>query len=458
MPSTIEETGQHRVRLTVEVPADQFAQDLDKTYRRVSGQIKVPGFRKGHIPRKIIDAQLGPGAVLREYLEDAVPIYYRQAIREQDLAPIAEPEIEVEKAEEGQTLVFTADVEIRPRLDLQNYKGVKVDRPSNEVSDADVEEYLDRLRDRFAELEVVGHPARRGDFVVADIHASVHDKEIPEASRQEYLYEVGSQELVPELDQELEGKRKGEILQFNAKLSGTFAPEVADQEVSFRVLVKEIKAKKLPAADDEFAKTSSEFDTIDELRADVREKLGELKERQVDAELRELVLQQLVDRVVVELPERLVDHEIEHRVEQAKERAERIGMTLEQVLEAQGWDELRLRSDARAHAVRALEADLVLEAVARQEGLQVTAEELSDRITQLAQAIGRDPKEVAGQLERSGAVGQLAGDIIRSKALDLLVEHAEVVSVDQPLKKESQGAETVSATEPSSEDQGEPRS
>ena len=456
MPSTLEETGKHSVKLTVEVPADEFKRDLDKTYRQVAKSVKVPGFRKGHVPRQVIDAQVGPGAVMQTFLEDALPIYYREAVREHELAPISDPEIEIEKAEEGDRLVFTANVEVRPRITLTDYKGVKVERPPVDVTDAEVEEQLDHLRDRFAELEVVGHPARRGDHVVADIHASVHGEEVAEATRQEYLYEVGAEELVPELDKELEGKRKGEILQFNATLPES-AGERAGQEVSFRVLVKEIKSKKLPAADDDFAKTASEFDTIDELRADIREKLADLNRRQSDADLRERVLDELVQRVDVELPDRLVDHEVEHRVEQAKERAERIGMTLEQVLEAQGWDELRLRSDARAHAVRGLKADLVLEAVSRQEGIKVSSDELSQRVAELAQAIGREPKEVALQLERSGAVVQLAGDIIRTKALDLLVEHAEVVDVDQSpgLKEDTEPAETESAAEPSSEDQGD---
>jgi trigger factor len=453
MTSTIEETGKHTVKLNVEIPPQDFARDLEKTYRKVAKGIKVPGFRKGHVPRKVIDAQLGPGAVLQEFLEDAIPIYYREAVREHELAPIGDPEIEVERVEEGAPLQFSANVEVRPRLTLEDYKGVRVERPSAVATDADVDEYLDRHRERFAELDEVGHPARRGDYVVADIHATVHDREIPEATRQEYLYEVGSEELVPELDKELEGKRKGEIVQFNATLPERFGPELAGQEVSFRVLLKEIKAKKQPAADDEFAKTASEFDTLRELRDDIRVKLAELKQRQSDAELRERVLQELVNRIDVELPDSLVDHEVEHRVEQAKERAERIGMTLEQVLEAQGWDELRLRSDARAHSVRALKGDLILEAVARQEGLKVTSEELSQRVVELAQTIGREPKEIAQQLERSGAIVQLAGDIIRTKALDLLAEHAEVTDVDPPLKEEPEPAETQSAGQPSSEDQ-----
>jgi trigger factor len=283
------------------------------------------------------------------------------------------------------------------------------------------------MRERFAELEAVSHPARRGDYVVADIRAHVHDREVEELTFTDQLYEVGSGELVPELDSELEGKRRGEILKFNAKLPERFG-ERAGQEVSFQVLLKEVKSKRLPPVDDEFAKSASEFDTLEELRADLREKLADAKEREARAELRDLVLQELVNRVDVELPERLVDHETEHRVQTASERAERAGMTLEQLLEAQGWDELRFRSDARAHAIRAIKADLVLEAVARQEGIQVTPEELQEAVNDLSRGLGREPKEIARALERSGQISSLAADIIRSKALDLLVEQAAGVS------------------------------
>jgi trigger factor len=427
MQSTVEETGRHSVKITVEVPPDEFAKDLDRAYRRIAQQIRVPGFRKGKVPRRIIDAQIGRDAVLEEFVHDTVPSYYARAVRENELAPISDPEVNVEQAEEGKPLVFTATMEIRPRLTLDDYKGIVVPRPSTEVTDGDVDEFVDRLRERFAELETVSHPARRGDYVVADIRGYVHDQEVEGITFSDHLYEVGSDQIVPELDGELEGRRKGEIIKFNAKLPEQFG-ERAGQEVSLQVLVKEVKAKRLPPADDEFARSASEFDTLEELRADLREKLKEAKEQEAKAELRDLVLQELISRVDVELPERLVDEEAESRVQQATERAQRAGMTLEQVLEAQGWDELRFRSDARAHALRAIKADLVLEAVARQEGLSVTAEELTASVADIARGLGRDPKEIAKALERSGQVTALAGDIIRSKALDLLVEQAAGVS------------------------------
>jgi trigger factor len=431
MQTTVEETDKHKVRLTVEVEPDRVGKDLDRAYRKIAQQIKIPGFRKGKVPRKVIDAQIGREAVLGEFIEDSVPTYYREAIREHELAPITEPDIDLQDLKEGEPLVFTAVVEVRPRLSLteQDYKSVKVERPTVEVSDAEVNDLLDRLRERFAELETVSRPARTGDYVVIDLRATVHDQEISEATRPDYLYEVGSGEFTGKLDEELEGKRAGEILRFNAELDERLG-ERAGQEVSFQVLVKEVKGKRLPAADDEFAKTASEFDTLDELKDNLREQLERNKERAADAELRDLVLQKLVDQVDVDLPDTLIDEETEHRVVHARERAERAGMSLDQLLESQGFDELRFRSDARAHAMRAVKADLVLEAVARNEDLEVTAEELGAEVAQLAQMLGRDVKEVARSLERSGQVVSLAGDIIRSKALDLLVENAEVENTE----------------------------
>ncbi|HEX2089523.1 MAG TPA: trigger factor [Actinomycetota bacterium] len=427
MQTTLEETDKHVVRLSVEVPPDEFSRDLDKAYRKVAGEVRIPGFRKGKVPKQIIDARVGREAVLQEFVRDFLPAYYVRALREHDLAPIAEPDIDLESLEDGSPLRFTATVEIRPRLSLEpkQYRGVKVETPPAEPTEVEIDEYLDRLRDRFAELEVVSRPARKGDYALADVRASIHGEEVPEASRPGFLTEVGKEELLPELDRELEGKRKGEILKFNATLPEAFG-ERAGSEVTFQVLVKEVKAKTLPALDDEFAKTASEFDTLEELRNDIRTKLASLKEAESKAILRDLVLQRIIESVDVDIPDRLVDAETESRIERAKDRAEQVGTTLDDALASQGWDELRFRSDARAHAIRAIKADLVLEAVARAEGIQVTREDLDREIQGLAEAMGRDVKEVRRILEQSGQVTSLAGDIIRSKALDLLVEAADV--------------------------------
>jgi trigger factor len=450
MQTTVEETDRHKVRLTVEVEPDRVGKDLDRAYRKIAQQVKIPGFRKGKVPRKVIDAQIGRDAVVGEFIEDSLPAYYREAIRENELAPITEPNIDLHDLHEGQPLIFTAVVEVRPRLSLSrdDYVGVKVERPRVTISQAEVDELLDRLRDRFAEVETVGRPARPGDYAVIDLRATVHGEEIAEATRPDYLYEVGSGEFTGKLDEELQGKRAGEILAFNAPLDERFGDR-AGQEVSFRVLVKEIKGKRLPVADDEFARTASEFDTIEELTESLREQLGRNKERSADGEVRDLVLRKLVDSVDVDLPDTLIDEETEHRVVHARERAERAGMTLDDLLSSQGFDELRFRSDARAHATRAVKADLVLEAVARNEDLDVTADELGAEIGRLAQMLGRDVKEVARSLERSGQVVSLAGDIIRSKALDFLVEHADITSdVGESRESDPVSPEAGDASEP----------
>jgi trigger factor len=433
MQTTVEETAKHTVKLTVEVPVEEFSKDLDRAYRSIANQVKIPGFRKGKVPRQIIDAQIGHDVVMEEFLSSAVPSYFRDAVREEDLAPIADPEIELEQAEEDKPLIFTAVVEVRPRLELAraDYEGIRVERPSVEVTDEEVDEWIERLRERFAELEPVSRPIQEADFVTVDLRATVNDEEVAEATRPDYLYFVGSREFGPKLDEELAGKRPGDILRFNETLPERFG-ERGGAEVTLQALVKDVKARKLPEADDDLAKTASEFDTMDELRADLRGRLREAKDRESEAVIRERALQAMIDTVDVELPESLIDEETDHRIEHARERAERSGLTLEQVLEAQGWDEARLREDSRDHAVRAITSDLVLEGIARAEDLQVSADEIGAEVGRLAQAYGRDPKDLAKALDRSGQIVTLAGDIIRGKALDILVEHADIEDTEAP--------------------------
>jgi trigger factor len=428
----LEEIAKHQVKIRVEVDPGEAKPVLDLAYAHVGEQVTIPGFRKGKVPRKIIDQQIGNEAVMREFLEHALPTFYIRAVREHELAPISDPEFDDVEFEDVQQngLRFSATVEVRPRIDFseEDYKGLTVDRPVVEVSESEVDDQLDRLRERFAQLEVVGRPAREGDFVVADLRSYVHDEEIPEVSGQDVLYEVGSKALVPELDKELEGSRPGDILKLNITLPEGLG-ERSGQEVGLSVIVKEVKSKRLPELDEEFAKTASEFDTLEALRADIKEKLGQLKEGQADAAVRDAALQALARKVEdVELPERLIDQETESRVLAVRERAERQGQSLDAVLQAGGVDELSFRADARAHALRAIRADLALEGVARAEKLQVTDQDIDRVVEAIAKDIGRSPKDVRKQLESSGQMTSVAGDIIRDRALDLVVEHAEVAS------------------------------
>ncbi len=427
MQTTVENTDKHTVKLTIEVPVDEFTKDLDRAYRSISNQVKIPGFRKGKVPKKIIDAQIGRDVVREEFLSSSVPTYFRDAVRDEDLAPISDPEIQLEQVEDDKPLIFTATVEVRPRLELVpgDYQGVKVEKPATDVTDEEIDEWVERLRERFAELEPAERPVRAEDFVTADVRSTVHGEDVPEASRTDYLYFVGSGEFGSKLDDELIGKKPGDILKVVDVLPERFG-ELGGTEVSIQVLLKDVKQRKLPEADDEFAKTASEFDTLTQLRDDLRERLVEMKDREAEGVIRDRALQAMIDTVTVDLPDSLVDEETEHRISHARERAERAGLTLEQVLESQGWDEARLREDSRDHAIRAIKSDLVLEGIARAENLEVTADEIGAQISVLAQAYGREPKELAKALDRSGQVVTLAGDIIRGKALDLLVERADI--------------------------------
>jgi trigger factor len=428
METTVETTEPHTVKLTIEVPEDEFGKDLDRTYRAIANQIKIPGFRKGKVPKQIIDTQIGQDAIFEEFVNSSVPAYFRQAVADEDLAPITDPDIDVQQLEPGKPFVFSATVEVRPRLFFEesDYTGIEVTKPTVEVTEQEIDDWIERLRERFSELEPVGRPVQQGDFVTVDLTVIKGGQKVEQASREDYLYFVGSGEVGEKLDVELVGTKPGAILKVSDALPERFGEELGGAAVEITVLVKDVKARRLPEVDDEFAKTASEFDTIQQLRDDLRERLTEVKEREAGAALRDLVLEAMIDKVDVDLPQSLIDEETDHRIHHARDRAERMGVGLEKMLELQGWDEARLREDSREHAIRAIKSDLVLEGIARNASLEVTAEEIGAEIAVLAQAYGREPKAVAKDLERSGQVVTLAGDIIRTKALDLLVERADV--------------------------------
>jgi trigger factor len=428
MQTTVERTDTHRVKLTIEVPADEFRADLDGTYRSIANEIKIPGFRKGKAPKQIIDAQVGQDVVLDEFVNARVPGYFRTAVSDEDLAPIGDPDVDVEQLEPGKPFIFTATVEVRPRLELapEDYKGVMVERPVVTVTEDEIDGWIERLRRQFAELEPVSRPAQDGDFVTVNVTVKRNGEDVESLAREDYLYAIGSGEFGAGMDAQLPGKKPGDILAFDDVLPDALGEELGGQKASFSVLVKDVKGLKLPEIDDELAKTASEFDTMQQLRDDLRTKIAEVKEREADGAIRDRVLQAMIDTVDVELPESLIEDETRHRILHAEERAQRLGISLDRYLELQGWDRDRLTEDSRDHALRAIKADLVLEGVARAEKLEVSAEEIGAEIGALAQAYQEDPRVLAKKLDKSGQIVTLAGDIIRSKALDILVEHADI--------------------------------
>ena len=429
--TTKETVDKDRVKLRVEVPASSLEPAINATYKRWAAEIKVPGFRKGKIPRQIIDTRVGPEAIREEALRDALPDFYLEALRNEGLEAIAPPEIDVITFEEGAPIIFEAIVDIRPEITLPELSELKVPEASSEVTDEDIDQQLERLRDRFAELETVPREAKRGDFVLIDLKGYQHDQPVEGASAPDYLYEVGSRSGPPKLDEELEGNKAGAILKFTDEVHIHKADEPehdhsSRDQISFTVLLKEVKAKKLPALDDDFAKTVGEFDSLGALRDDLRERLAEVKAGIAREETRSTALNALIDAADLEPPEKLVEGEFQHRLDHFNADLQRAGLSLEDYARESQATELEIRRDIRAQAARSVKAELLLEEIARRESIDITEDELGREIAMLAAQAQADPKEVARNLAKTGRVRALAADIMRRKALDYLVEHVTV--------------------------------
>ncbi|MFN2526917.1 MAG: trigger factor [Actinomycetota bacterium] len=444
LSTTTERLDKDRVKLRVEVPEEALNPAIDAVYRRWAKEIKVPGFRQGKVPRRLIDAQVGPGAAREEAARDALPDLFREALKAEEIEAIAPPEIEVVDWGEigGSPLVFEATVDIRPDIQLPDLASISVDAPSSEVTDQDVNEQIERLRDRFAELETVGREARRGDFALVDIKGHHNDQLIEGTSAPDLLYEIGSGSGPPSLDSELEGNRPGAILKFTDRIrmpaeghdhahehdhDHEHEHSQEEMDVTFTVLLKEVKAKKLPAADDEFAKTVGEFDTLAALKDDLREKLGELKKRLSEDELRGRALTAVVERSELEAPEKLVNAEFDHRLTHFTEDLRRAGLSIGEYGRQTQLTELEMRRDIRDQAERAVKAELLLEEIARDQKIDVTDEDLGREIAYLAARTGREAKEVAQEIAKAGRLGSVAADIMRRKALDYVVSAVNVV-------------------------------
>ncbi|MEX2556373.1 MAG: trigger factor [Actinomycetota bacterium] len=431
MKTTVSQEGPTKVRISVEATPDEVAPAVERAFERLAGEVKVPGFRQGKVPRKVLEARLGADQIREASLQEAVPLLWRRAMTESDVSPISLPDIEV-RSYDDRGLAFDALFEVRPEINLPDFSQISVERPQAAVTDEELDEQIVRLQDRFATLETITRPAHSGDFALIDLKGYVHDKEVPEASATDLLYEVGSERFVPELDRELEGKRQGDILKFNATLPETYPGESAGKEITFQVLVKEIRQKNLPALDDEFAKTASEFDTLDELRADVRTRIEELKRVSADAEVRNRLLEKVIEQASVPVPEALANDEMSYRAARLSDQLRHAGVSLEQYLERTGQTEEQITEDLRRQAERNVAAQLILDEVGKREELEASEEDVQAELLTHAQALQKEPDELRESLVSGGRLGALSADIIRRKALDLIVERAEVKEESKP--------------------------
>ncbi|MBA2624214.1 MAG: trigger factor [Acidimicrobiia bacterium] len=422
MRTTVEPLEGNRVKLSVELDEAEFERDVEAAFRRIAREVRIPGFRPGKAPRRLLEARLGKDVGRQEALREALPNYYAQAVDETDVDVIAPPEIDITTGQEDGPVAFDAVVEVRPRVEVPGYASLRVTVPTPEVTEEDVDGQIERLRQNQAELASVDRAARDGDQVSIDIAGSVEGEPVEGLTADDYLYPLGSGSVVAELDEHLRGAKVGDILVFDAP-----NPEDPDITISFRVLVKDVKEQVLPDVDDEWANEASEFDTVEELRDDLRTRLESMKRMQSAFALRQRTEDALVLLIADEPPEALVSAEMERRVRDLAARLQQQGMDLEQYLAATGQGGDELAAQLREPAVAAVKADLGLRAVIEAESIDATDDEVDAELAKMAERLGEPLKTVRRSFERADGLQALRSNIKKSNALEWLVEHAEVV-------------------------------
>jgi trigger factor len=421
--SAVETLNPTRVRLTVEVPFEELKPSLDGAYRRIGQQVQVPGFRRGKVPARLIDQRFGREVVLNEAVSEAVPRFYGQAVDEHKVKALGQPELDVTGFEDGGQLTFTAEVDVRPEIELPDYDGLEVTVDDATVTEADVDEHLSNLRERFAVLTGVQRPAQAGDFVSLDLVAASDGEVLEDGTASGLSYEVGSGTMIDGLDEAVTGRSAGESTTFRSALTGG---EHAGRDVDVTVTVNSVKVKDLPELDDEFAQTASEFDTIDELRADLRTRIGQVKRLEQGASARDKVLEAALAQVEVPLPEAVVKAELDERRDSLAEQLQAAGLSREDYLESSGQKAGEFDRDIETRTRDAIKAQFVLDAVVAKEQLSVSQAELTEHLVLRAQRSGLAPEQFAQQLVQHNQVSAVVGEVARGKALTHLLRHAKV--------------------------------
>ncbi len=407
MKSAVETVNPTRVKLTVEVPFDELKPDLDAAYKTISSQVTVPGFRKGHVPPRIIDQRVGRGAVLEEAVNEALPRFYAQAVEEREVRPLGQPTVDVTEVPDpakGGELKFTAEVDVRPELNLPELEGIEVTVDDVEVSDADVDEQVQSLRERFGTLVGVERPAADGDFVSLDIGATIGGDEID--SVKGVSYQVGSGTMLEGLDEAVTDLSAGETTTFAAPLAGG---DRAGEEAEVTVTVQSVKERHLPDLDDDFAQLASEFDTLEELRESLREQAAKGKRVQQGLQARERLLEHLLATVEIPVPDGLVADEVHRHLEN----------------EGRLEDDEH-RAEVEAESRKAFQAQLLLDAIAEKVAVSVNQQELVEYIVSSAQQYGMDPNAFAKAVDEAGQVPAMVSEVARRQALATVLEKAVI--------------------------------
>ena len=404
MKSAVETLSPTRVRVSVEVPFDEVQPSVDAAYKKIAQQITIPGFRKGKVPARIIDQRVGRGAVLDEAVNDLLPRVYGDALTENDIKVLGQPDVEVTDFSDGADLKFTAEVDIRPEITLPDFSTLSVSVDDAVVADEDIDEQIESLRGRFATVKAVERPAANGDLVTIDLTGEIAEEQVEELTAKGMSYEVGSGNLLENLDDALVGLSEGEDAEFTFRPDGG---EFADQDVQMRVVVTGVKERELPELDDDFASTVSEFDTIEELRSALSDELMPRKQVEQLVAARDAVLAELLKVVEVPVPEGVIANALADHFQ-----------------DGHGDDDHK--GEYEANVRESLTRDLVLDTIADNESVEVTQNELTEYLVRQAPQYGMTPDQFVQALSQSGQAGAIFGEVRRAKALSLVLETASV--------------------------------
>ena len=458
MKSTVEALEGNKVKLSVEIDEQEFEPAVDAAFKKIAREVRIPGFRPGKAPRRVLESHIGAGAGRAQALNDALPEYYSDAVLANEVDVIAPPEIEITDGQESGIIKFDAIVEVRPVITVTGYADMAVEIPAPTPSDDEIDAQLDRFRNQYGDLEVVERAADSGDFVTVDIEGSQNDEVLEGLVASAYLYEVGSAGIVPELDEQLVGAAAGDTRSFDAP-----HPNGEDEDpLHFEVTVTEVKAKVLPELDDEFAAQASEFETMAAWRDDLVTRMTEVRKAQSQMMVREKIGEALAELVTDELPEPLIAAEMNERLQDMAMRLQAQGLSLEQWLQFSGTDTEQFLDDLKTTADRSARVDLALRAVALSESIEVLEEDLDIEFEAVAARVQQDSDVVRTQLTEAGHLPALKTDISKRKALDWLTESVRIsdeagnsiVFADLAVADDEDG-DTVPETPASEEDETE---
>ena len=405
MKSAVETLSATRVRISIDVDFTDLEPHVKRAYQSISERIVIPGFRKGKVPRAMIDQRVGRGAVLDEAINSALPDFYTQAARENEVLVVGRPSVDIKELKDNEIVKFEVEVDVRPEIKLPDFSSIEVKVDDVAVTDKDVEEQIEALRIRFGTLTTVEKDAASGDFVSIDLIARVDGKEVEGGSANGISYEVGSNRMIDGLDAALEGMKVNETKKFNAALVGMNEGETGEVEVT----LKAVKKRELPDLNDEFAKLASEFETLKELEADVRERLKRLKAMEQGAQARDNLLKHLLDTVEIPVPENLVNDEVHDHLEK----------------ESRLEDDTH-RAEVTEEITRSVRGDFLLDAIVKAEEIQVSEAELTEYLIRTAARYQMTPDQFAQQISQSGQIATLMAEVARTKGLAIVLERVKV--------------------------------